>query len=164
MEINAYLDTIKKRFEKNFDLIPNYTIHNYEFDLLAKYHFRGEGYFLTKKTVIYALENNEYCLIKAFETLDENSLNRYIDILIKGIDVLINPTKEHMSSIITGVIVLKNKPNTHIINAIKKFKYHKGFLFGLKGWVDIRLILVAIDDDYIVTNKKGKEVKEVYSL
>ncbi len=75
---------------------------------------------MTKKTVIYALENNEYCLIKAFETLDENSLNRYIDILIKGIDVLINPTKEHMSSIITGVIVLKNKPNTHIINAIKK--------------------------------------------
>ena len=77
METNAYLDTIKKRFEKNFDLIPNYTIHNYEFDPLAKYHFRGEGY-LTKKTVIYALENNKYCLTKAFETLDENSLNRYM--------------------------------------------------------------------------------------
>lgn len=164
MEIDTYLDIIKKRLEKNFDLIPDYTLGDYGFDLLAKYHFRAERYVLTKKTVIYALENNEYCLIKVFKTLDKNSLNTYIDTLIQAIDVLINPTQEHMSSIITGIIVLKNKPSSHIIDAVKKFKYHKGFLFGFKGWVDIRLILVAIDDDYIVTNEKGREVKEVYSL
>ena len=54
--------------------------------------------------------------------------------------------------------------STEIIDAIKKFKYHKGFAFGFKGWVDIRLILVTMDDEYIVTNKKGKEVREVYSI
>ena len=74
------------------------------------------------------------------------------------------PTEEHMSSIITGVIALDNKPSTDIIDAIKKFKYHKGFAFGFKGWVDIRLILVTMDDKNIVTNKKGKEVIQVYKV
>ncbi len=164
MDFKAYLDILKKRFEKNFDLIDDYKIGNYEFDLFAKYNLKVEKYILTKKTVICALENNEYCFIKVFDTLDEHGFNKYTDTLIEAVDVLVNPTQEHMSSIITGVIVLKNKPSIHIIDAVKKFKYHKGFAFGFRGWVDIRLILVAIDDEYIVTNKKGKEVKEVYSL
>ncbi|QQY78973.1 hypothetical protein EDD65_104136 [Keratinibaculum paraultunense] len=164
MDFDAYLNIIKKRFEKNFDLIDNYNIDDYKFDLFAKYNFRLEKYVLTKKMVVYALENNEYCLIKTFDALDKYDFNRYINTLVKAIDILVNPTQEHMSSIITGVIVVKNKPSNYVINTVKKFKYHKGFLFGFRGWVDIRLILVAIDDEYIVTNKKGKEVKEVYSL
>ena len=69
-----------------------------------------------------------------------------------------------MSSTITGVLVLDYKPEDNIIQKIKRFKYHKGFAFGFRGWADIRLILVTMDDNYIVTNKKGKEVKEVYSI
>ena len=84
--------------------------------------------------------------------------------LIEILDILVEPNGEHMSSVITGVIVLENKPNMDIIDSVKKFKYHKGFAFGFKGWADIRLILVAMNDKYIVTNKKGKEVRKVYSI
>ncbi|MCF6459571.1 hypothetical protein [Clostridium sp. Cult3] len=164
MKFTKYLDIIEKRLEKNFDLMRNCSINDYKFDLFAKYNSRTERYILTKKTVIYAMENNEYCLIKFFKNLGEDDLNTYINNLIKSIDTLVNPTDEHMSSIITGVIVLQKKPSTYILDAIKKFKYHKGFAFGFKGWADIRLILVAMDDEYIVTNKKGREVSKVYRI
>ena len=82
---------------------------------------------------------------------------------LKAMDI-VKPDENHMSSAITGVLVTKHKPSADIIDTIKKFKYHKGFAFGFKGWVDIRLILVTMEDNYIVTNKKGKEVKEVYSI
>ena len=69
-----------------------------------------------------------------------------------------------MSSVITGVLLTNHKPKIEVIETIKKFKYHKGFAFGFKGWVDIRLILVTMDGECIVTNKKGKEVSSVYCI
>ena len=164
MDFNDYLHTIEKRLEKSFDLERNYTINNYVFDIFAKYNARTERYILTKTTVIDAVENNEYCFIKFFDSLNQDHLKIYIDSLIGTIDILVNPTKEHMSSTITGVIVVDKKPNINIIDDIKRFKYNKGFAFGFKGWVDIRLILVAMKDQYIVTNKKGREVSKVYSV
>lgn len=164
MKFNSYLNTIEKRLEKNFDSIRNYTINNYDFDFFARYNARIERYILTKNTVIDTIENNEYCFVKFFYSLDEDHLKVYTDSLIGTINILVNPTKEHMYSIITGVIVLENKPSINIIDTIKRFKYHKGFAFGFKGWVDIRLILIAMNDKYIVTNKKGKEVSKVYRI
>lgn len=164
MDYNTYLETIENRLKKNFDLIRNYTINNCDFDLFAKYNVRTERYILTKKTVIDAMENNEYCFIKYFDNLDKERLKTYIQSLIGIIDILVNPNEEHMSSTITGVIALENKPTAEIVDKIKKFKYHKGFAFGFKGWVDIRLILVTMNDKYIVTNRKGKEVRQVYQV
>lgn len=163
MEFPQYLETLEKKLISNFDLERNYVINDYEYDLFAEYHIRNEKYFLMKKATIYAIENNEYCFVKYFDKIDQYQIQEFIDSLIKSIDKVIKPNEEHMSSIITGVIVLPEKPNTEIIDTIKKFKYHKGFAFGLKGWVDIRMLLVTMNEDYIVTNKKGKEVSEVYS-
>ena len=91
-------------------------------------------------------------------------MKEYIEFLVNSISDIVKPDENHMSSAITGVLVTDNKPSDDVIRQVKKFKYHKGFAFGLRGWVDIRLIMVTMADKYIVTNKKGKEVKKVYSI
>ncbi|MBZ2174507.1 hypothetical protein K8M07_04530 [Schnuerera sp. xch1] len=164
MDFKQYLEIIEKKLQNNFDIEKNYKVGNYEFDLFAEYHLRTERYILLKKTVLDAIENNEYCFIKYFDNLTQQCLQTYINILISFTDEIVNPDESHMSSMITGVIVLDEQPNMEIIDTIKKFKYQKGFAFGFKGWVDIRLILVTMNDEYIVTSKKGKEVREVYGI
>jgi len=164
MDFRTYLDNIENKLKAYFDVYRDHVIKGYKYDLFARYHMRMERYVLMKKAVIYAMESNEYCLIKHFDDLDSRKLKDYTCLLIESIDELVNPDENHMSSIITGVLVCDNKPSDDVIKEIERFKYHKGFAFGFKGWVDIRLILVAINDEYIVTNKKGKEVKEVYSI
>jgi hypothetical protein len=57
-----------------------------------------------------------------------------------------------------------NKDRDVITKIISNFKYNKGFAFGFKGWADIRLVLVSLNEGFIATNKKGKEVIELYSL
>lgn len=72
-----------------------------------------------------------------------------------------------MSSIITGVIVTEKIQEENIENIkkeVEQFKYNKGFAFGFKGWADIRLILVSLNEGLIATNKKGKEVSSFYSF
>lgn len=164
MGYNTYLDNIERKLKHYFDIQRNYIVNDYKYDLFAEYHMRSERYIALKKAVIYAMEDNEYCFINYFDQVNISRLEEYTKSLINSIDTLVDPNENHMSSIITGVIVLEEKPEDEITREIKTFKYHKGFAFGLKGWVDIRLILVAMEDKYIVTNKKGREVREVYSV
>lgn len=164
MQFLEYLDYIEEKLKANFDIKRNYVIDDYKYDFFAEYHLRSERYILLKKAVIAAMECNEYCLIKHFSNIKESDIQIFTDSLIKAIEVLVNLDEGHMSSIITGVIVSEDKPDDDILKIIQKFKFHKGFLFGYKGWVDIRLILVTMNEKYIVTNKKGKEVLKVYGI
>lgn len=162
MEISKYLDNIEKKLYNSFDIYRDHTVDGYKYDLFAEHHLRTDHYILTRKTVIESIEANEYCFIKYFQTIDEDLLDKYKQQLIKAIDSIVDTDHGHMSSILTGVLVVDNKPTEDIIDMVKKFKYHKGFKFGLKGWVDIRLILVTMNQSYIVTNKKGREVQGLY--
>ncbi len=167
MELTSYIEELEKKLVRSFDLFRNYEIDDENFDLFAKYHLRAEKYFLTKSAKIYGMENNEYILMKMMENLDNRTFEIFKNSIIGSIDKLVELHDEHMSSIITGVM-LTDKPFSEIdddvLKKISKFKYHKGFSFGFKGWVDIRLILVSLNDEYNIANKKGTEVSEIYSI
>ena len=164
MDIENYLNIINKRLERNFDLIWDHNVDNYEIDLFGQFNMKTERYILSKKAVIDTMENNEFLFIKYFKNLNKADLEFYTNFLIENIDKLIEPSRDHMSSIITGVLVLDNRPDEEIIRAVEKFKYQKSFSFGFNGWVDIRLILVIMKENHIITNKKGKEVRKVYQI
>ena len=167
MEISQYMDVLEQKLECSFDVTRNYSINGFQYDLFAEYYLRNESYVLVKKAVVYAFENNEYCLIKYYKNLNKISYKNYIYNLIQSIESVVKPSNEHMSSIITGVIVtdgILNEDLENIIEAVNRFKYNKGFAFGFKGWADIRLVLVSLNEGLIATNKKGKEVSKVYSI
>lgn len=164
MKLNEYLDKIEIKLQTSFDIERDYKINDYTYDMFAKFNSRTERYIFTRKAVIDAIETNEYCFIKYFTNIDEDKFQKFIDLLIESIHQVINFDDGHMSSFITGVIILDSEASNSIIQKIEKFKFHKAFSFGFKGWVDIRLVLVTMDEKYIVSNKKGKEVLEVYSI
>lgn len=165
MELFQYLDTIEEKLKNSFDIKRNYLVNNFRYDMFAEYHLRNEKYVLLKNAVVYAFENNEYYLIKYCEKLNKNTLRKLMNNLIESVEPVVKPSKEHMSSIITGVIVtdnIHNEDKDEIIKTIRRFKYNKGFALGFKGWVDIRIVLVSLNEELIATNKKGKEVSEVF--
>jgi len=167
MEMDLYLDELEKKLMRSFDIYRNHEIKKEKFDLFARYHLRAEKYFLTKSAKIYAMENNEYILVRKIKNLDKNELKRFTDHLVSSIDELVVVHDEHMSSIITGVILVEgplNEIDDYILKEIRKFKYHKGFSFGFKGWVDIRLIVTSLNDGSNIANKKGREVSEIYGF
>lgn len=167
MEIFQYLDIIEEKLRCSFDITRNYSINNFQYDMFAEYHLRNEKYVLLKKAVVYAFENNEYCLIKYCENLNKNTMQEIINTLINSVELIVKPNRDHMSSVVTLVFVTDNIFNEDIddiTKAVTRFNYNKGFAFGFKGWVDIRLLLVSLNEGLIATNKKGREVVEVYSF
>lgn len=167
MEMLEYLDLMENKLKGSFNIKRNYSVNNCMYDMFAEYHIRNEKYVLLKKAVVYSFENNEYCLFKYCENLNRNTVQEIISNLINSVELIIQPGKDHMSSIITLIFVtdsILNEDLNEITKTISSFSYNKGFAFGFKGWADIRAVLVSLKEGLITTNKKGKEVIEVYKF
>ncbi|KXG75073.1 hypothetical protein [Thermotalea metallivorans] len=164
MKTAEYLDLLESRYRKYFDIEKNTIYQGMKLDLFARSFIRNERYIASKKLTIYAYENNEYCFIKQWEILKEDQLHQFMDLLKSAIDDYVIPHEEHMSSIITGVLLSEKEPDRELQRLVKKFKFHKSFSFGFKGWADIRLILVALDRGEVIANKKGEEVLKFYKI
>ncbi len=69
-----------------------------------------------------------------------------------------------MSTMLNGVLVTTSGFSEEAVNFAKKFKFSKSFLLGIKGWCDIRLILVDLKGEKLYSNQRGKGVLSAYKI
>jgi len=162
MKFQEYKEKIKARLSRYFNIEEKYTYNNKEFDLFATSNLRNEKYIASRKLTIYAFESNEYCFLKYYKDFDSKELEEIIEILRTSIKDYVKPHSEHMSSTITGVLVVDELKNYELIKRVKGFHYQKSFAFGFKGWVDIRIILVDLRNRSVITSKKARRVDKFY--
>jgi len=164
MDIHKYLETTEQKLSKYFDIKKPYRYKDLNMDLFAQSFIRNEKYFVTKKAIVYAFENNEYNFIKSYKNLDENQLNSFLDILKNATEDFVNPNNQHMSTVINGIIIVNDGFREDLKKIIEKFKFNRSFAFGFKGWSYIRLVVVDLNKGEVITNKRGKEVKKFYKV
>jgi len=162
MLFQNYKEMMKKRLMNNFDLKEPFEYTGYSIDLFAESHLRTERYFASKKVKVYGMENDEFCFLKHFDMLTEDIVDAYIEMLISSIDDMVKLRDDHMSTTITGIIVADFVDDKKIENKIKRFRHQKSYAFGIKGWVDVRLILVNLRDKKVVPSKKAIKVENFY--
>ncbi len=163
MELTAYLDLIQDRLAAYFDIEKPFEYQRETLDLYAKSDMRNERYFASKKIKVYAIENKEHVFVKHVQSFSHKALDDFWQMLVKAADELPEPHEEHMSTIINGVLVTQHPVEPEAQKTIQQMKHEKSFMFGLKGWVYIRLVAVDLHEETLVHNKRGKEVKELYS-
>lgn len=163
MDNNAYIDMLCERYTRYFDIKRDYALLGKNIDIFAEYNMKNQRFFLTKGAVIFSFENFEYCIVKAFDhRVDESEIEDFTEFLKEATNKLVKPNDEHMSTYVSGIIVSDKGFCAEAIKRAKKFKYSKNFMFTLKGWCDVRLLLVDLMENQIITNSKGREVKKNY--
>lgn len=163
MEFDEYKEILRKKLTRTYNIHDNYELNGLLFNLYGEYHMRTERYFAMKKAVVYGMENNDYLFIRNHKKLNSEDLVNYLSWTKKSLDLIISPHSEHMSSTITVLCVVEEALDESLIKQVEKTKFHKGFSMGLKGWVDLRLVVYSLKDLSLVANRKGKEVKGLFS-
>jgi len=163
MKYEAYLEMLKLRFERHFNIETDVVILENKIDMLAKFSDISGRTFITKNDIIDRYESHEYCYIKKYDIVSEEDVTAYGHFLKKIVDESIKPGKDHMSTYVTGVII-GNSINDNAKKIVEKYNYSKVYSFYLKGWCDVRLIYVGLDNNEVITNKVGKKVKSVYQF
>lgn len=158
----SYLEFLKDRLARYFDLYENVKYDEMHFDLFAEFKQRNSRYMLSKRVEVYSFEENELLfynkLNREIQAKDLDNIKNFLDL---NLNKIINIENDHMSSIVTFIIHTDCEINDILKNKIKKSKYYKSFLFGLKGWVNCKIIVIDKDNN-ILTNKLGRKDKEKF--
>lgn len=162
MNKEIYYEKMLEKLKYNFDINRNERIGQWKFDIAAKSHIRNEKYIGFKSAVIYAFENDEYLYGKHYQKISKEDVERFIELLKSTIEKKVEPHDEHMSTTFTALITVDEPVDEDLKNYIKKFKYQKSYLFGLKGWVVVRVVLVDLSNNEVVGSKEVKKDKEFY--
>ena len=96
------------------------------------------------------------------EIVNTNDIINFTNFLKSLSEKIVTPSDEHMSTIINGIYIGDKGFSDEAIKVGKKFKSHKTFAFGFKGFCDIRLFLIDLAENKLYTNRDGKAMKSFY--
>jgi len=163
MKLEEYLETLRRKYQAYFDVYPDYFLLGRRLDLYARSHVRSEQFFLTRKVTLAAWETNEYCLVEGYRAkIYAPEVREFITFLVNAADELVKPHKEHMSSVVTGIMVSEQGFDPEAIHLGTRFKHSRSFWFGLYGWYSICLLLVDLSSGRVYANSRGKGVMKSY--
>jgi len=164
-KLEAYLEDLEERYKYYYKVERDKEISGVKVDIFAKSsteHFRQV---LTKSIKIDQHYNKEYAIVKAEKRfVDKNEVEEFSKYLKSLINEPFTPSVDIMSTIINGVLISASGFSEEAVSFAKKFKFSKSFLLGIKGWCDIRLIIVDLKEEKLYSNHKGKEVILAYKI
>ncbi|HEX77018.1 MAG TPA: hypothetical protein G4O03_01205 [Dehalococcoidia bacterium] len=163
MKLQEYLDILRRKYEPYFDVYLDHPILSRRLDLYARSHVRSEKFFLTKKVTLGAWETNEHCLVEGHPAkIYPSQLQDFTEFLVRAAGELVKPHAEHMSSLVTGVLVAERGFDPEAIRIGTRFKHSRSFRFGLCGWYSICLLLVDLSSGQVYASPNGREVMKSY--
>ncbi|MDO4793842.1 MAG: hypothetical protein Q3993_06630 [Filifactor alocis] len=164
MEKEVYLQKLEERLSYYYDIEKNISYMKMSFDMYARFFEKNDRYIVSKKAVIYSSEINQHIFVKHLPTLEMEDLDQLGHIAKMAVMDYVKPKEDHMSSLISMVVLVDSMPSLEVQKKLKKYSYYKSFLFGFHGWVNIGFLLVDINSFDMIYNSKGREGKENFIL
>ncbi len=151
-----FINNFKESYSHMFDFFDNYQYADREFLLYAKYYQKNTRYFASKKIEIYSFSNDEHIFIEDINSTFTAKHLENVEYFVKSnmLDI-VKPSDEHMSTIITMVVVCDGVEE-EVKKKIRKFKLHKSFKLGFNGWLDTKLIVIEKGKNIAYENAKAK--------
>lgn len=141
-----------------FDVFRNYTYANRTFPAFAEFHSHGEKYVLTKRAKLWEVDAHEYLFFQTADTLTAADVLQWTEFMTTEALKKVDPVPNHMNSYIS-LIIVANSVTEDAKKAIRKTRFHKEFNFGIRGWADLRLAVVDLSAQRVLTNAAGKEMQ-----
>ena len=153
------LDKMLKAYSHQYDIAYDVQVEDVVYPAMAIYYLRDENYVISKKSVISAVENHEYVYFLLTEHLDVETLQRHIEVTKADGLGRIKPSREHMSSLVTLVIVA-DTIDEEAEELIKKTRFHKNYRLALHGWMEYHIAAMEISTNSFLSNPAGKKAKK----
>ena len=158
-----HLKKLLDAYSHHYDIERDVTVEGGSFPAMAIYYLRDENYLISKKHVLSAVENHEYVYFYLTEHLDAKTLQEQIDVTREDGLGRIRPHKEHMSSMVT-LVILADTIDEEAKKLIKKTRFHKNYRLALHGWMEYQIAAMEISTTSFLSNPAGKGARKNLEL
>ena len=163
MTKQARLEKLLNAYSHHYDIEREVVIEGDRFPAMAIYYLRDENYLITKKHVLNAVENHEYVYFYLTDHLDAATLQQQIDLTRNDGLGRIKPHKEHMSSMVS-LVILADTIDPEAKALIKKTRFRKNYRLALHGWMEYQIAAMEISTNSFLSNPAGKNAKKTLEL
>ena len=163
MTLQERLDKLLKAYSHRYNVEVDVDVPGGHYPAAATFFLRDENYLISSKHVLSAVENHEYVYFYLTDRLDEETLQRQIDITREDALGRIHPCKDHMSSFVT-LVILADTITPEAQKLIKKTRFHKNFRLALHGWMEYHIAAMEISTHSFLSNPAGKEARKTLEL
>ncbi len=160
MKSEEYLKLLRELYLAHFNMEKDKEILDRHFDLYAFCEVKNEKYIAHQSLKIYSYNDYEHCLVDMQTEFNDSNLTR--EFFQKCAAELIEINSQHHQTFLTYVMAVEEGVSREQAAKVKKFKFSKSYWLGLKGWCDLRLILVDLKSHQVYSNKKGREIAAKY--
>lgn len=161
-EARQVLKRLLAAHEAYFDVQQNYTWHDRTFDGYAFFKEEAQGYVLSKKAKLWGAEVYEHIFFLCVEHLTEDLLADTIQFIQTNGPDKVEKSPDHMTTYLS-LVVIAESADENAARMTKKTHFRKNFLFGLRGWCDLRVAVIDLSNHVIFTNTRGKEMAKTLS-
>lgn len=157
-ERDALVAQLLLAHEAWYDVARDYEFAGRTFPGYAEFHSHGEKYVLVKSAKLWEVDAHEYIFFDAVERLSEAYLSDAIAFMKDKAIAKVKPVPNHMQSFLSLVIVADSL-DSGVEKAIRRTRYRKNFQLGIRGWADLRVAAIDLQEGRVITNGMGKEMK-----
>ncbi len=144
--------------EVYYNVTRNYDFGGRSFPGYAEFHTHGEKFVLSKKAKLWEVDAHEYIFFVLAEEATRALLEELTDFMVSEALKKVDPKPDHMTSYLT-LVVLADRLSEDCAAYVRKRRFRKNFALGIRGWADLRLAVVDLENNNVVTNGQGKEIK-----
>jgi hypothetical protein len=163
MTLQDRLERLLNAYSHYYDIARDVQVEGGSYPATAFYFLRDENYLVTKKHVLSVVENHEYVYFYMTEHLTAEDLRHQIEVSREAGLKNIHPSKVHMSSMVT-LVVLADTIDPEAQALIKKTRFRKNFRLALHGWMEYHIAAMECSTMSFFSNPAGKEARKTLEL
>lgn len=166
MEALDYMEALKNRYRRYFNIYEKgHELLIDEFDLMATCNIRGEKYMFAKSIKVYTVEENEHCFVKVYGNIvTDEQIQEFANSIKKVIETIVKPHPDHLKTILTGVVIAEQGCTDYVKRFAASYRYQRSFMLCLKGWCEVRLVLVDLSQNIVIHHPKDEKLKILYNI
>lgn len=168
MDSSQTLELILKEYASTFDIYRNYEYCGITYPAYAKFYAHNEKYVLVKEAKLWEANCFEHVLFIIKDSLNANDIEDIKSLIREHMepDMVRQknrlPSKNHMYTYLTVVILCEGSIEKEAALKIKHFRYEKTYNLTLRGWSNARLACIDLNNKKFISNKEGRVLKKVF--
>lgn len=171
IDVQDFLRRALSYYESSFDLTVPYELGGETHAALAAMHAHEDQYVRLVGTTLWNADSHEYTLFDTFDTAPTAQQVEHLAALakeemeprfVRGGEAL--PPKDHQYTWLSLVLLSQHSPDQAARKAVEACRMTKYYQFYLRGYSELRVILVDLETRTMTANKAGRSLKKLYGL
>lgn len=163
------LEQLLDSYQSSYDIAKPFEINGDVYDAYASFNVTSARYVLIKRAELWQANCYEHTFFHCIDNLTSDNLTvfrRQVTDFIEPEFVRKGkkyPAKNHMYTFITGIFICENGVPADIKKEVKKFRFIKNYLFSIRGYSEVRLLVFDLKNHKIFGNTAAKELVKGYN-